>query len=238
MIINGQRGDGHGVPADCLRLSVAFRAFVLALYPESGGIAGMDAAKDWREFTAVIGNAEIEFRNRLASDDGPQAYARDPKNGERLQLAKEDWIFPAGSLRLGLGFPDDFISHDDSIGAYGPAGAFMYGNFLPVFFVRADFEKFMAKISAASKLATHAKAGRPTIIPDVIAPELDRWIESKHAGLVAKLKEHGQSGQKSGLAVARALKAWAESLDHSDVPDARSIQNALRAKIIEADRLL
>jgi hypothetical protein len=236
MITNGQRGDGHGVPADCLRLSVAFRAFVLALYPESGGIEGMDAAKDWREFTAVIGNAEIEFRNRLASDDGPQAYARDPKNGERLQLAKEDWIFPAGSLRLGLGFPDDFISHDDSIGAYGPAGAFMYGNFLPVFFVRADFEKLIADITAAPIL--NLAQGRPSIMQSIIEPELDRWIVGGHAGLTANLQKHGQGGGKSMAAITRALETWARGSGHDDAPGAKAIENQLRDKLRAANDLL
>jgi hypothetical protein len=130
--------------SDCIRLSVAFQAFVLALYPESGGIENMHAAPlvnrpasadeaDSREFSDVIHSADFEFRNRIASDDGPQAYVRDPKNGERLQLAKEGWIIPAGRLYLALGFPDDFVWHDDSDPlpdpgiAYGPAETLIDG---------------------------------------------------------------------------------------------------------------
>jgi hypothetical protein len=233
------------LPLSSIRLSEAYNIFYRAVTPnwrelETGpcAILGDEQAERLATLATIAHDqshkdAEERFRIALAGGN-PVALVFNPKTSQARELARQPWT---EKQNFGVhGFHEDFVSPDDLIQP-GP-DTLIEDALRPVFFERADFEKFMAEISAASKLATHAKAGRPTIIPDVIAPELDRWIASMHAGLVAKLKEHGQDGQKSGLAVARALKAWAESLDHYDVPDARSIQNALRAKIIEADRLL
>jgi hypothetical protein len=238
---------------------------VRALHPESGGIENMHPAPegsltagvgseevfdsqvraDWRKFSDVIGSADFEFRNRIASDNGPQAYVRDPKNGERLQLAKEEWIIPAGRLYLALGFPDDFVWHDDSDPLpnpgipYGPVDTLVDGYLRPVFFLRDEFGKFIAGISAAPMLAGNAAApGRPSIMKTIIKPELDRWIASGHAGLAAKLNEYGQGDGKSRAAITRALESWARAHGHSDAPSAKAIENDLREKITTAYNLL
>ena len=192
-----QAADSRGIPADCIRLSDAFRTFVRALYPDSGGIENMHAAPlvdrlaAWREFSDVIRSADLEFRRRIAEDAGPQAYVRDPKNGERY-------------LR-------------------------------PVFFVRADFKKWVSAIAAAPRKV--AAPGRPPIIPsDIVESELDRWIAGGKPMIVEKLKTYKQN-RSSIAAIARALEAWAKE-KHGVAPKAPTIENQLREKLPKAYALL
>ena len=240
-----------GVPADCIRLSEAFRNFVLALYPESGGIENMHAApltnrpasEDQavsREFYDVIRSADFEFRNWLAGG-GPQAYVRDPRNGERLQLAKEGWIVPASQIYVALGFPDDFVWHDDSDPlsnpgiTYGPANTLIDGSLMPVFFLRSDFDELIAEHTAATTLVR--ASGRPSIPSiNLIKSELDRWIAGGKAIIVEKLKTYRQ-GNNSIAAIARALGACARTTN-SEVPTDRTIENKLREKLRKAFDLL
>ena len=64
-----------------------------------------------------------------------------------------------------------------------------------------------------------------------IEVELDRWIEGGHSIIQAKLKEE----RKSKAAIARTLRAWAlTKFAETEVPQAESIENALRQKLTVA----
>ena len=86
-----------------------------------------------------------------------------------------------------------------------------------------------------------ARVGRPSIMNE-IERELDRWIAGDFELLLSQMQKHGQGGQRSIIAIARALEDWSikngpkASLD--DAPKAKAIENVLRSKLRQAAQLI
>lgn len=89
--------------------------------------------------------------------------------------------------------------------------------------------------------AAIAAPGRPSIMSE-IERELDHWIAGGFPRLSSEMKRYGQGGQKTLIAVARALEGWSiknglkASLD--DAPKAKAIENDLRTKLRQAVQLI
>jgi hypothetical protein len=85
------------------------------------------------------------------------------------------------------------------------------------------------------------RVGRPSIMNE-IERELDRWIAGDFELLLSQMQKHGQGGQRSITAIARALEDWSiknglkASLD--DAPKAKAIENVLRSKLRQAAQLI
>jgi len=86
-----------------------------------------------------------------------------------------------------------------------------------------------------------AGVGRPSIMAG-LELELDKWIAGGRAVLVPAMNRHGQSGKTTLIAIARALELWAVQnglkLSHEDAPQPSAIENRLRDKLREANKLL
>jgi hypothetical protein len=82
-----------------------------------------------------------------------------------------------------------------------------------------------------------ARVGRPSLTSQ-IELELDRWIGGGFPLLSAQMQKHGQGGQRTITAIARALEDWSikNGLKASpdDEPRPRTIENRLRSKLRQA----
>jgi hypothetical protein len=90
---------------------------------------------------SALGKAELVFRDALVKGE-LVAQIRDPRNGQNLQPSDRlRWSWKSSFEPTGIGEGEDYVWSDDSLSP-GP-NTEINGQVHPVFFIRADFERWL-----------------------------------------------------------------------------------------------
>lgn len=174
------------IPADCIRLSLAFNRFFQKTTPNWRDLEyakkfaddNIDSLEHDGEYDIIDlaheqwdearGEAEEHFRSRLMMGN-PIAYIRDPISKECLQLREEKWALPTGYTAKGI--EQDFIAPGDSA-CPGPK-ATANGRRRPVFFKSADFENLLAAVMPPAEQPKIVRAEPVLAAPAIAAHTLE-----------------------------------------------------------------
>ena len=113
--------------------------------------------KELEEFWYRKKEVNIFLRKQL-EDKKLVACVRDPKTSERFQLSSVGWIPDRWTDEIPSGIWSDYI-HPDDYEYLGPTGTFLRGALRPVFFQKADFDRWFEK-ECISRVKVSRSKGR------------------------------------------------------------------------------
>jgi hypothetical protein len=145
--------SGAAIPTNAVSLSEAFYLFSKVEVGDDfsktkpdddgdkhGSLVSLEVEASLAKMTA-LGKAELVFRDALVKGE-LVALIRDPRNGQNLQPSDRlRWSWKSSFEPSGIGEGEDYIWPDDSFSP-GP-NTEIDGQVHPVFFIRADFERWL-----------------------------------------------------------------------------------------------
>jgi hypothetical protein len=175
-----------------------------------------------------------------------EASALSP-DGTPVTIAKREWRFLFGRCVPNHSFePGQFFGRSQTV-VRQTVGDGLYvenpysGVDGPPRFIRVAIPRDSLLSIWPRRVQATAAPGRPSIM-NQIEDELDRWIKGGFPVLSAEMKKHNQGGQRTLIALSRALERWALQCglktSPGDEPQPRTIENSLRGKLRKALDLL
>jgi hypothetical protein len=139
--------SGAAIPTNAVSLSEAFYLFSKVEVSDDfsktkpdGPPVSLEVEVSLAKMSA-LGKAELVFRNALAKGE-LVALIRDPRNGQNLQPSDRlRWCWKSSFEPSGIASGEDYVWLDDSLSP-GPDTE-IDGQVHPVFFIRADFERWL-----------------------------------------------------------------------------------------------